>query len=58
MTLVSMIFFGGIGCLKGAQEAPDLPLAVAPTGTGLALPRGSERVKKTHHMDFYTSLYT
>ena len=54
MILVSIIFLGGIGCLKGAQEAPDLPFAVAPTGTGLAQPRGSERVKKTHHMDFYT----
>ena len=58
MIRVSIIFLGGVGYLEGAQEAPDLPLAVAPTGTGLALPRGSERVKKTHHMDFYTSLYT
>ena len=54
MILVSKIFLVAIGCLKGAQEAPDLPLAVAPTGTGLAQPRGSERVKKPHHMDFYT----
>ena len=36
MILVSKIFLVAIGCLKGAQEAPDLPLAVAPTGTGLA----------------------
>ena len=36
MILVSIIFFGGMGYLEGAQEAPDLPLAVAPTGTGLA----------------------
>ena len=54
MILVSIIFFGGIGYLYGTQEAPDLPLAVAPTGTGLAQPRGSERVKKPYHMDFYT----
>ena len=36
MILVSIIFLVAIGCLQGAQEAPDLPLAVAPTGTGLA----------------------
>ena len=29
MVLVSIIFFVGIGYLQGAQEAPDLPLAVA-----------------------------
>ena len=46
--------FVAVGQLQGAQEAPDLPLAVAPTGTGLAQPRGSERVKTPHHMDFYT----
>ena len=46
--------FVAVGHLQGAQGVPDLPLAVAPTGTGLAQPRGSERVKKTHHMDFYT----
>ena len=54
MILVSIIFFGGIGYLEGAQEVPDLPLAVAPTGTGLAQPRGSERVKTPHHIHFYT----
>ena len=27
MILVSIIFFGGIGYLEGAQEVPDLPLA-------------------------------
>ena len=54
MILVSIIFFEGIGYLEGTQEAPDLPQAVAPTGTGLAQPRGSERVKTPHHMDFYT----
>ena len=36
MILASKIFLVAIGCLEGAQEAPDLPLAVAPTGTGLA----------------------
>ena len=36
MILVSIIFFGGIGYLEGAQEAPDLPLDVGVNGTGLA----------------------
>ena len=54
MISVSIIFFKVIGYLEGAQDAPDLPLAVAPTGTDCAQPRRSERVKKTHHMDFYT----
>ena len=36
MNLVSKFFLVAIGCLEGAQEAPDLPLAMAPTGTGLA----------------------
>ena len=54
MILVSIIFFKVIGYLEGAQEAPDLPQAVAPTGTDCAQPRGSERVKTPHHMDFYT----
>ena len=54
MILVSIIFLGGIGYLEGTQEAADLPQAVAPTGTGCAQPRGSERVKTPHHMDFYT----
>ena len=36
MILVSKISLVAIGCLQGAQEAPDLPLAVATTGTGLA----------------------
>ena len=57
MILVSIIFFGGIGYLEGAQEVPDLPLVGAPTGTGLAQPRGSERVKTPHHMDFYTKCH-
>ena len=46
--------FVAVGQLQGTQEAPDLPLAVAPTRTGLAQPRGSERVKTPHHKDFYT----
>ena len=54
MILVSKIFLVAIGSLWGAQEAPDLPLAVAPTGTGCAQPRGSGRVKTPHHIDFYT----
>ena len=36
MTLVSKIFLIAIGCRWDAQEAPDLPLAVAPTGIDLA----------------------
>ena len=36
MILVSIIFFGGIGYLEGAQEALDLPPAVVPTGIDLA----------------------
>ena len=34
MILVSIIFFRGIGYLYGAQDATNLPLAVALTGTG------------------------
>ena len=40
---------------EGAEEVPDLPLAVAPTGTGLA--RGSERVKTPHLIHFYTKCH-
>ena len=40
MILVSKIFLVPIGCLQGAQEALDLPLAVAVTGSGLG-PSGS-----------------
>ena len=57
MILVSKIYWEAIGCLWGAQEAPDLPLAVAPTGTGLAQPKGSGRVKTPHHTDFYTKCH-
>ena len=35
MILVSIIFFGGIGYLQGAQDAPDLTLAVGVAGSGL-----------------------
>ena len=35
MVLVSIIFFGGIGYLEGAQDAPDLILAVGFAGSGL-----------------------
>ena len=34
MILASKIFLVAISGLSGVQEAPDLPLAVAPTGTG------------------------
>ena len=47
MILVSIIFFGGIGYLKGAQEAPDLPLAVAPPGSGCARWEVQKVVKTT-----------
>ena len=36
MILVSIIFFGGIGYLEGAQEALDLPPAVVSMGIDLA----------------------
>ena len=52
MILVSIIFFGGIGYLEGAQEAPDLPLAVAPTGTGLAKLWGHVGVQNQLPMHF------
>ena len=35
MILVSVIFSGGIGYLQGAQDAPDLILAVGVAGSGL-----------------------
>ena len=54
MTLVSIIFFGGIGYLEGAQEAPDLPLAVALTGTGLEWAGGPKSTQTPHHIHFYT----
>ena len=36
MILISIIFFGGIGYLEGAQEALDLPPAVVSMGIDLA----------------------
>ena len=54
MILVSIICFGGIGYLEGAQEAPDLPLAVAPQGTGLGRWGGPESGQKPHHIHFHT----
>ena len=54
MILVSIIFFGGIGYLEGAQEAPDLPLAVAPPGSGCARWGGPESGQNHHHINFYT----
>ena len=35
MVLVSIIFFMGIGYLEGAQDAPDVILAVGRLGSGL-----------------------
>ena len=52
MILVSKIFLVAIGCLEGAQEAPDLPLAVAPTGTGLAKLCGHVGVQNQLPMHF------
>ena len=54
MILVSIIFLGGIGYLEGAQEAPDLPLAVAPPGSGCARWGGPESGQNHHHINFYT----
>ena len=53
-TKVQFFHVYGVPRGEGAEEVPDLPLAVAPTGTGLAQPRGSERVKTPHHIHFYT----
>ena len=52
MILVSIIFFGGIGYLEGAQEAPDLPLAVAPPGSGCARWGGPESGQNHHNINF------
>ena len=53
MILVSIIFFGGIGCLQGAQEALDLPPAVVPTGIDLAQSDWPEMAQTHHGKDFY-----
>ena len=54
MVLVSIIFFVGTGYLKGPQEAPDVPLAVAPPGSGLARWGSPESGQNPHHIHFYT----
>ena len=54
MILVSIIFFGGIGYLEGAQEAPDLPLAVALTGNGLEWAGGPISAQTPNNIHFYT----
>ena len=56
MVLVSIIFFVGIGYLEGPQEAPDLPLAVTPPGSGCAQWGGPESGQKPNHINFYTKL--
>ena len=57
MILVSIIFSGvGYHYTRAPRMLPT-SLAVAHTGTGLAQPRGSERVKIPHHMDFYTKIH-
>ena len=53
MILVSIIFWGGIGYLEGAQEALDLPRAVVPTGIDLAWSDGPEMAHTYHGKDFY-----
>ena len=53
MILVSIIFFGGIGYLEGAQEALDLPPAVVPTGIDLAQSDWPEMAQTHHGKDFY-----
>ena len=47
MILVSKIFLVAIGCLKGAQEAPDLPLAVAPDRNWIWTSWGPSRGSKS-----------
>ena len=53
MILVSIIFFGGIGYLEGAQEALDLPPAVVPTVIDLAWSDWPEMAQTHHGKDFY-----
>ena len=47
MILASKIFLEAIGCLKGAQEAPDLPLAVAPDRNWIWTSWGPSRGSKS-----------
>ena len=54
MILVSKFFLVPIGCLQGAQEALDLPLAVAVTGSGLGPLGGLLGVQNHLPTHFYT----
>ena len=57
-----------IGCLEGAQDVPDFPLAklvrqpllgwVAQKTSGLGRWGGPEIGQKPHHIDFYTKCDT
>ena len=53
MVLVSIIFFRGIGYLKGAHMALDLPPAVVPKGNDLAQSDWPEMAQTHHGKDFY-----
>ena len=52
MILARRIFIVGIGYLEGAQEVPDLSLAVALTGNGLEWAGGPKRTQKPHQNYF------
>ena len=54
MVLVSIIFFVGIGYLEGAQDAPDLILAVSRLASGLGSWCGLVRVRKPYGTHFFT----
>ena len=54
MILVSKIFLVPIGCLQDTQEALDLPLAVAVTGSGLGPSGGLLGVQNHLPTHFYT----
>ena len=58
MISVCIIFSGVLSklfsTLRGFRRLQTSPLVLLFTGTGCAQPRGSERVKTPHHMDFYT----
>ena len=47
MILASKIFLEAIGCLEGVQEAPDLPLAVAPDRNWIRTSWGPSRGPKS-----------
>ena len=57
MILARIIFIVGIGYLEGAQEVPDLSLAVALTGNGLEWAGGPKRTQKPHQNYFYSKPY-